>query len=144
MKCGMKFNRHFTNFNTCNVEVWKWLCNFILHLIMDVITYPCWDIKWILVNKRDCWPRQNFQYQQTLTTINFIYWWDLPEDVKQTVELLVNINASMIVWCDYKAWFFTAMYFTGYFTVIASLVLCAESPLGTSEPPALGISGMGL
>ena len=35
------------NLNGCPVEVWKWISNFIPHLIMDVITitYPCLD--WI-------------------------------------------------------------------------------------------------
>ena len=27
------------------VEVWEWIRNFIPHLMMDVITYPCWDIR---------------------------------------------------------------------------------------------------
>ena len=31
------------NFNGCTVEVWEWINNFILHIIADVITYPCWD-----------------------------------------------------------------------------------------------------
>ena len=31
------------NYIGANVEIWKWLSNFIPHLIMDVITYPCWD-----------------------------------------------------------------------------------------------------
>ena len=33
----------FPNFNGCTVEVLEWISNFILHLVMDVITYPCWD-----------------------------------------------------------------------------------------------------
>ena len=30
-------------FNRATVEVWDWISNFIPHLIMDVINYPCWD-----------------------------------------------------------------------------------------------------
>ena len=33
----------FPNFNGANVEVWEWISDFILHIIMGVITYPCWD-----------------------------------------------------------------------------------------------------
>ena len=33
----------FTNFNCCTVEVWKWISNFICHVIGQVITYPCWS-----------------------------------------------------------------------------------------------------
>ena len=31
----------FPNVNDATVEVWEWISNFILHFIMDVITYPC-------------------------------------------------------------------------------------------------------
>ena len=31
------------NFDGCTLEVWEWVSNFIPHIIMDVITYPCWD-----------------------------------------------------------------------------------------------------
>ena len=27
----------------CTVEVFEWISNFILHILMDVITYSCWD-----------------------------------------------------------------------------------------------------
>ena len=30
------------NFNGAPVEVWKWIGNFILHFIIDVIMYPCY------------------------------------------------------------------------------------------------------
>ena len=33
----------FPKFNNATVEVWKWISNFILHIILDVITYLCWD-----------------------------------------------------------------------------------------------------
>ena len=33
----------FLNFNGETVEVKEWISNYILHFIMDVITYPCWD-----------------------------------------------------------------------------------------------------
>ena len=29
----------FPNFNSCTVDVWKWISNFIPHFMMDVITY---------------------------------------------------------------------------------------------------------
>ena len=31
----------FPNCNGSTVEVWEWIINFILHFIMDLITYPC-------------------------------------------------------------------------------------------------------
>ena len=33
----------FPNCKDATVEVWEWISNFILHYIMDIITYPCWD-----------------------------------------------------------------------------------------------------
>ena len=33
----------FQNFNGCTAEVYEWISNFILHFIIDVNTYPCWD-----------------------------------------------------------------------------------------------------
>ena len=33
------------NFNGCTFEVYEWIGNFIQHIIMDVITYPGWDVK---------------------------------------------------------------------------------------------------
>ena len=33
----------FLTFNGCTTEVWEWINNFIPHIIIDVITYPCWD-----------------------------------------------------------------------------------------------------
>ena len=26
-------------------EVWKWISSFIPHFIMDITSYPCWDIE---------------------------------------------------------------------------------------------------
>ena len=34
-------NQHF---NGITVEVWEWISNFIPYFMMDVITYPCWDL----------------------------------------------------------------------------------------------------
>ena len=31
------------NFNGRTVAVSEWMSSFILHFIIDVITYPCWD-----------------------------------------------------------------------------------------------------
>ena len=42
-KVWNKITYPFQDFNDATVEVWKWIRNFIPHLIMDVITYPCWD-----------------------------------------------------------------------------------------------------
>ena len=33
----------FPNFNSCTIEVWEWIGNFIPHFTEHVITYPCWD-----------------------------------------------------------------------------------------------------
>ena len=33
----------FSNSNDATVEIWKWICNFIAHFMIAVITYPCWD-----------------------------------------------------------------------------------------------------
>ena len=34
----------FPNFNGGTVVVWEWLSNLIPYFIMDVITYPYWDL----------------------------------------------------------------------------------------------------
>ena len=34
---------YFANFNGATVEVWEWISNSTLHLIMDVITFQCGD-----------------------------------------------------------------------------------------------------
>ena len=34
----------FTNLNGTTVEIWETINNFIPRIIMDLITYPCWDI----------------------------------------------------------------------------------------------------
>ena len=39
----------FPNFNGATVEVWEWVIYCIPHFIMDVITYPCWDLV------HNCW-----------------------------------------------------------------------------------------
>ena len=36
-------NNYNNNNNGCTVEVYEWIINSILHFIMDIITYPCWD-----------------------------------------------------------------------------------------------------
>ena len=38
-----KITYQFPNFNGCTVEIWEGISNFILHFIMDIIIYPCWD-----------------------------------------------------------------------------------------------------
>ena len=38
--------------NGYTVEVWEWINNFIPHFMMDVITYPCWNLKLNHVSKR--------------------------------------------------------------------------------------------
>ena len=43
IKCGMKQLIHSQTSNSCTVEVWECISNFIPHFIMDMITYPCWD-----------------------------------------------------------------------------------------------------
>ena len=45
----------FPNFNGCSIEVWEWISNFITHIVIDVITYSCWDQKLIYVSKKGPW-----------------------------------------------------------------------------------------
>ena len=33
----------FPNFNSCTIDVWEAMSNFIPHFIIDVITYLYWD-----------------------------------------------------------------------------------------------------
>ena len=41
----------FPNFNSCSIEVWEWISNFIPHFIMNVITYQCWDYSYTMFVK---------------------------------------------------------------------------------------------
>ena len=41
----------FPNFNSCTIEVWEWISNFIPHFAGHMITDPCWDY----VCKRSHW-----------------------------------------------------------------------------------------
>ena len=34
----------FIHFQTSKIQVWEWKIYFIPHFIMDVLTYPCWDL----------------------------------------------------------------------------------------------------
>ena len=43
IKVGDEITYPFPNVNGGTVEVWEWISNFILHFMMDAITYPCWD-----------------------------------------------------------------------------------------------------
>ena len=39
------------NFISATVEVWEWISNFIPHLTMHVITFPCWDLSYTMLVK---------------------------------------------------------------------------------------------
>ena len=41
----------FPNCNGCTVEILELISNFIPHLIMDMITYPCWDQNYSMLVK---------------------------------------------------------------------------------------------
>ena len=43
---------HFPNISGCTAEVWEWMSNFIPHILMDVITYPSWDLSKKMFIKR--------------------------------------------------------------------------------------------
>ena len=48
-----KITYPFSNFNVCTVDIWEWICNIILHFMINVITYPCWDYSWMKLVKSD-------------------------------------------------------------------------------------------
>ena len=39
-----KVTYQFANVNSCAVEVWELISNCIPHIVIDVITYYCWDL----------------------------------------------------------------------------------------------------
>ena len=63
----------FPNFDWCTVETWEWWCNYIPHLLIDVITYTCW-IKLINVNKR-CQKEAKFTIPIFPITYNISFYW---------------------------------------------------------------------
>ena len=55
--CPVKWRMKFPNCNGTTVNVWEWISNFISHLLVDVITYPCWKyISPILIKGPDISP----------------------------------------------------------------------------------------
>ena len=36
----------FPRINGCTGEVWEWISNPILHFVIDVLAYACWDWNW--------------------------------------------------------------------------------------------------
>ena len=64
----------FPNVSGCTVEVWKWIRSFIPHLIMDIITIPCWDIRTL----HDCPSHMNENLlisNSKLTSDSELIWW---------------------------------------------------------------------
>ena len=46
-----KITYPFPKFNSCTVDVWEWIHDFIPHFIMDVITYTYCDQSYIMLVK---------------------------------------------------------------------------------------------
>ena len=42
-KVWVEITNAFLNFSGYTAEVWEWISNFSIHIIMDVIIYPCFD-----------------------------------------------------------------------------------------------------
>ena len=43
-KVGEEITYLYPNFNSSTIKVKEWINDFIPHVIMDVITYPFWDL----------------------------------------------------------------------------------------------------
>ena len=63
----------FLNFNSCTIEVWGWISNFILHFIMDVISYPWWDYTVQIIHGSKRAPSNKYMLQGILVIICFGY-----------------------------------------------------------------------
>ena len=51
----------FPNLNAVTVEVWEWRRNFNPQFVMNVITYPCWDLNWSMHgSKRGICPAKKY------------------------------------------------------------------------------------
>ena len=59
----------FPNFNGCTIEVWEWICNFILYFILDIITNPCWETIHYL---RHCWNIVNWMNPPSQTPVKLL------------------------------------------------------------------------
>ena len=104
-----KITYPFPNFNGCAVEVWEWISNLIWHLIMDVITYPCWDqnqsllVKgapvhqqfWYL-NRRRANTVHNLGADLHYCNSGYRYWWLLVHVMAETVpKQCKNMQAGL-------------------------------------------------
>ena len=67
----------FPNFNSCSIEVWEWISNFIPHFIMSVITYQCWDYSYTMFVKGTPEIQLSLKSQDFLVTIyqGMLLWW---------------------------------------------------------------------
>ena len=59
----------FPNHNSCSIEVWEWISNFIPHFIMSVITYQCWDYSYTMFVKGTPEIQLSLKSQNFLVTI---------------------------------------------------------------------------
>ena len=42
-KVWVEITNPLSNLNGATFEVWEWISNFILHIVMDVVAYTYWD-----------------------------------------------------------------------------------------------------
>ena len=80
----------FPNFKGYSVEVWGWISNGILHFMMSVITYPCWDLKLNNVSKRDPW-----NIQQWFNPVGNKHQW---KSSHKTIHVLQNVWQTVFIY----------------------------------------------
>ena len=83
-------------FNGCTTEVWEWISYFIPHFIMDVITYPCWDLNWFI----HYWEYPKSSHCNSLeeqARVHFIYGCPILKWVAETIRIVVPATWPLMI-----------------------------------------------
>ena len=119
VKCGIKLLMD-PFLTCCTVEVWEWISSLILHFVMDVTIYLCWDWSWSMLVKSvlGC-------FSGTLTMVG------LPQRLRDHPEgyglncLISNHNKTWQKWpvCTIQHWKGNVVIFMKFSSLAAAKVV---------------------
>ena len=96
------------NFNGCTVEVQELISNFIPHFMIDVITYPCWDlIQTMLIKGATWWKKVEMTVIQMSKFVprgsldcTGQWWWSHVTQPHQEQHSSTSAETSTVYWCS--------------------------------------------
>ena len=112
----------------CTVEVWEWISNFIPHLKMNVITYPCW-VRLIHISKMGY--MGIWWVLSQITTSNGSWCMGIKGEMSGTVCVTFtwDMYIYIYIWVVYSLCFFCCL----FITVTWWYVWCFEWASGNQE-----------